>query len=389
MSKSILLHYFSMRLKTFISLILLAFFISSGTSLKANSAEDESDEFTEDHSHADIQRGERFFKGFLPANREFESCISCHNIYKSDTLNWNPSAMDIAIKFAGKDFAEFQSAVMQPTGIKMEASHKDFKIEEEDLKKVKLYLDDLALVGPPSAGPTLNQIMLFILLGLLITFALLDLIFFHKLKYRVVSVLILIVSLGFQVKMVATAAIDLGRSQDYAPDQPIKFSHKVHAGDNKIDCKYCHHTAEFGKSAGIPATELCMNCHVLVREGTNSGKFEIAKVVDAYETKNPIEWTRIHNLPDHVFFSHAQHVGVGKIDCQQCHGPVEEMDIMRQHSDLSMGWCVNCHRDTEVNFMDNAYYDNYMKLHDQLKGGGIDTIRAVNIGANDCMRCHY
>ncbi|MBW8332691.1 MAG: cytochrome c family protein [Prolixibacteraceae bacterium] len=389
MSKSILLHYFSMRLKTFISLILLAFFISSGTSLKANSAEDESDEFTEDHSHADIQRGERFFKGFLPANREFESCISCHNIYKSDTLNWNPSAMDIAIKFAGKDFAEFQSAVMQPTGIKMEASHKDFKIEEEDLKKVKLYLDDLALVGPPSAGPTLNQIMLFILLGLLITFALLDLIFFHKIKYRAVSVLILIVSLGFQVKMVATAAIDLGRSQDYAPDQPIKFSHKVHAGDNKIDCKYCHHTAEFGKSAGIPATELCMNCHVLVREGTNSGKFEIAKVVDAYETKNPIEWTRIHNLPDHVFFSHAQHVGVGKIDCQQCHGPVEEMDIMRQHSDLSMGWCVNCHRDTEVNFMDNAYYDNYMKLHDQLKGGGIDTIRAVNIGANDCMRCHY
>ena len=369
MSKSILLHYFSMRLKTFISLILVAFFLSSGTSFKANSAEDESDEFIEDHSHADIQRGERFFKGFLPTNREFESCVSCHNIYKSDTLNWNPSAMDIAIKFAGKDFAEFQSAVMQPTGIKMEASHKDFKIEEEDLMKVKLYLDDFALTGPPPTGPTITQIMLFILLGLLITFALLDLIFFHKIRYRAVSVLILIVSLGFQVKMVATAAIDLGRSQDYAPDQPIKFSHKVHAGDNKIDCKYCHHTAEFGKSAGIPATELCMNCHVLVREGTNSGKFEIAKVVDAYETKKPVEWTRIHNLPDHVFFSHAQHVGVGKVDCQQCHGPVEEMDIMRQHSDLSMGWCVNCHRDTEVNFKDNAYYDNYMKLHDQLKGG--------------------
>lgn len=389
MSKSILLRYFSLRLKTFISLILLAFLLSSGSSLKANSAEDESDEFTEDHSHADIQRGERFFKGFLPTNREFESCVSCHNIYKSDTLNWNPSAMDIAIKFAGKDFADFQSAVMQPTGIKMEASHKDFKIEEEDLKKVKLYLDDLALVGPPSAGPTLTQIMLFILLGLLITLALLDLIFFHKIKYRVASVLILIVSLGFQVKMVATAAIDLGRTKDYAPDQPIKFSHKVHAGDNKIDCKYCHHTAEFGKSAGIPATELCMNCHVLVREGTNSGKFEIAKVVDAYETKNPVEWTRIHNLPDHVFFSHAQHVGIGKIDCQQCHGPVEEMDIMSQHSDLSMGWCINCHRETKVNFKDNAYYDNYKKLHDQLKGGGIDTIRAVDIGANDCMRCHY
>jgi len=389
MSKSILLRCFPMRSNTFISLVLFSFFLFYGISLAASTSEDESDEFIENHSHGDIQRGERFFKGFLPKSRDFEACISCHNIYKSDTLNWNPSAMNIAVKFAGKDFAEFQSAVMQPTGIKMEASHKDFKIEEEDLKKVKMYLDDFALTGPPSVGPTLNQIMLFILLGLLITFALLDLIFFHKIKYRAVSVFILIVSLGFQVKMVATAAIDLGRSQDYAPDQPIKFSHKVHAGDNKIDCKYCHHTAEFGKSAGIPATELCMNCHVLVREGTNSGKFEIAKVVDSYETKKPIEWTRIHNLPDHVFFSHAQHVGVGKVDCQQCHGPVEEMDIMRQHSDLSMGWCVNCHRDTKVNFKDNAYYDNYMKLHDQLKGGGIDTIRAVDIGANDCMRCHY
>lgn len=389
MRKTLLPGHSSTRLNTFILLLFLSFFLSFGIPLIANSSEEEIEEAIDNHANEDIKRGERFFKGLLPTKREFESCVSCHNLYHSDTLNWNPSAMDIAVKFAGKDFAEFQTAVMQPTGIKVEASHKDFKIEEEDLKKVKLYLDDFALTGPPSAGPTINQIMLFILLGLLITFALLDLIFFHKIKYRVVSLLILIVSLGFQVKMVATAAIDLGRSQDYAPDQPIKFSHKVHAGDNKIDCKYCHHTAEFGKSAGIPATELCMNCHILVREGTNSGKFEIAKVVDAYETKKPVEWIRIHNLPDHVFFSHAQHVGIGKVDCQQCHGSVEEMDIMRQHSDLSMGWCINCHRDTKVNFKDNAYYDNYMKLHDQLKGGGIDTIRAVDIGANDCMRCHY
>ncbi len=352
-------------------------------------AQENSDEFVENHSHENIQRGERFFKGLLPKDRKFESCVSCHNLTHSDSLNWNPSAMAIAGKFAGKDFSEFQSAVMQPNGKKMEASHKNFQIEEEDLKKVKLYLDDLAVNGPPSVGPTLNQIMIFLLLGLLITFALLDLIFFHKIKYRFIPVLIFIVALVVQVKMVADAAINLGRSQNYAPDQPIKFSHKVHVGDNKIDCKYCHTTAEYSKSAGIPAMELCMNCHVLVREGTNSGKFEIAKVVEANETKKPVEWIRLHNLPDHVFFSHAQHVGVGKIDCKQCHGPVQEMNIMRQTSDLSMGWCINCHRDTKVNFKDNAYYDNYMKLHDELKSGKIDTIRAVNIGANDCMRCHY
>jgi hypothetical protein len=355
----------------------------------ANSSDEEEDAATDIHSHNDLQRGERFFKGLLPKDRKFQACVSCHILSKPDTMNWNPSAMDIAVKFAGKDFAEFQSAVMQPNGIKMEASHKDFKIEDDDLKKVKMYLDELAVTGPPSAGPTINQIVIFLLLGILMTLALLDLIFFHKIKYRFVPVLILLVSLVFQVKMIATAAIELGRSQNYAPDQPIKFSHKVHAGANRIDCKYCHTTVEYGKSAGIPAMELCMNCHILVREGARSGKFEIAKVVDANETKKPVAWVRIHNLPDHVFFSHAQHVGVAKVDCQKCHGQVQEMDIMKQNSDLSMGWCINCHRQTKVNFKDNKYYDTYMKLHDDLKSGKIDTIRAVNIGANDCMRCHY
>lgn len=389
MRKVILLRCASLHLKAFIPLMFLLIFLFSGNPVKADTTDDEEDAATEIHLHNDIQRGERFFKGLLPKDRKFESCVSCHILTHSDTLNWNPSAMAIAVKFAEKDFAEFQSAVMQPNGKKMEASHKDFKIEEEDLKKVKLYLDELASEGSHPAGPTINQIVIFLLLILLMIFALLDLIFFHKVKFRFVPVLILIVALVVQVKMISEAAINLGRSQNYAPDQPIKFSHKVHAGDNKIDCKYCHTTAEFSKSAGIPAMELCMNCHVLVREGTNSGKFEIAKVVEANETQKPVTWIRLHNLPDHVFFSHAQHVGVAKVDCQKCHGAVQEMNIMKQASDLSMGWCINCHRQTKVNFKDNHYYDNYMKLHDDMKAGKIDTVRAVNIGANDCMRCHY
>lgn len=377
------------RSNLFFALFLILLFSFSVVPDSAFAGEN-ADEFVEDHSHDDIKRGERFFKGLLPKDRKFEACVSCHVLTShSDTMNWNPSAIDIAKKFAGKDYADFQSVVMQPNGKKIEASHKNFVIEDADLQKVKLYLDDLAVKGPPSMGPTINQIMIFIGLGLLITLALLDLIFFRKIKYRFVTVFILMLALVLQVKMVADAAIKLGRSQDYAPDQPIKFSHKVHAGDNKIDCRYCHTTVEYGKSAGIPAMELCMNCHVLVREGTRSGKFEIAKVVEANETKTPVEWVRIHNLPDHVFFSHAQHVGVGKVDCKQCHGDVQTMDIVKQNSDLSMGWCINCHRDTKVNFKDNAYYDNYMKLHEQIKSGKLDTVRAVNIGANDCMRCHY
>jgi Class III cytochrome C family. len=354
-------------------------------------SQEETDEIVDNHAHEeDLKRGERFFMGLLPKDRKFDACVSCHVLNAhADTINWNPSAIDIAKKFAGKDFSDFQASVMQPNGKKMEASHKNFAIEDADLKKIKLYLDDLAVKGPPSLGPTVTQIIIFIGLGLLITLALLDLIFFRKIKYRFVTVFVLMLALVLQVKMVADAAIKLGRSQNYAPDQPIKFSHKVHATDNKIDCKYCHTTVEYGKSAGIPAMELCMNCHVLVREGTHSGKFEIAKVVEANETKTPVEWVRIHNLPDHVFFSHAQHVGVGKVDCKQCHGDVQNMDIVKQNSDLSMGWCINCHRQTKVNFKDNAYYDNYMKLHDQIKSGKLDTVRAVNIGANDCMRCHY
>ncbi|MDP2336457.1 MAG: cytochrome c3 family protein [Bacteroidota bacterium] len=388
MRKVILLRHLPIRLKTFISLLLLSILLISGNSLLAQSSDDE-EVVLDNHSHEDIQRGERFFKGLLPKDRKFEACVSCHILSRPDTMNWNPSAMDIAVKYAGKDFADFQSAVMEPNGNRMEASHKDFKIEESDLKKVKLYLDELAITGPPIEGPVVNQIVLFLFLILLMVLVILDLIFFHKIKYRFISALILLVSLGYLVKMISEAAINLGRSQNYAPDQPIKFSHKVHAGANKIDCMYCHHTAEFNKSAGIPAMGLCMNCHMIVREGARSGKFEIAKVLEANETQKPVVWVRVHNLPDHVFFSHAQHVGIAKIDCQKCHGQVQEMDILKQSSDLSMGWCINCHRQTKVNFKDNKYYDTYMKLHDDLKSGKIDTIRAVDIGANDCMRCHY
>lgn len=357
-------------------------------SKKSNATTDES-VITAGHSHEDINRGKRIFMGLIPFDRKYESCVSCHILKQVDTLNWNPSATDIALKYAGKDFASFQAAVMQPSGVKMTASHKDFNIKEEDLKSVKAYLDDLAHTGTKPVKPSYYNLILFLFLGLLLTWALVELIFLRKLKLKFIPIIIFIGAFGWQVKMIATDAMRLGRQQDYAPDQPVKFSHKVHVGDNGLDCKYCHTTVEQGKSAGIPATNLCMNCHIIIREGTHSGKFEIAKIVEAVEKGKPIEWVRIHNLPEHVFFSHAVHVGSGKLDCTQCHGQVKEMDIMKQHSDLSMGWCINCHRETKVNFVDNPYYDQYAKLHEDLKAGKVDSITAEKIGANDCMRCHY
>lgn len=372
------------KIPLYVFLLLSCFFIS--TEVHAESPETV---LKEGHSHEDVKRGERFFKGLLPFKREYNSCVSCHNLISTDTLNWNPSAMDIAMKYVDKDFASFQAAVMNPTGVKMQASHVNFNIKEEDLKTVKAYLDNLSEIGLHPAKPTYNNLILFLFLGLLLTWALVELIFLHKIKWKIIPVIIFMGAFGWQVKMIVTDAIKLGRQQSYAPDQPIKFSHKVHAGENGIDCMYCHTTAEDSKSAGIPATNLCMNCHILIREGTNSGKFEISKVVEANETGKSIEWTRIHNLPDHVYFSHSIHVGSGKLDCAQCHGPVEEMDIMRQNSDLSMGWCVNCHRETKVDFGNNGYYEHFVKLHEDLKSGAIDSVTAADVGANDCMRCHY
>lgn len=341
------------------------------------------------HYRNDIKRGERFFRGLLPHNNQQESCASCHNIMPSDTLNWNPSAMDIANKYLEKDFAEFKAVVMEPSGGKMAEVHRDYDFEDTDLKTVKAYLDDLSMRGPAPVKPTITRLLFFILLGLIITWALLEMIFFRKIKYKAIPLLIFLGVFGYQVKMIYEEGVRLGRSPGYEPTQPIKFSHKVHAGQNQIDCMYCHFTVEQSKSAGIPPTDLCLNCHSLVREGTRSGKFEIAKVIEASENEVPIEWVRIHDLPDHVFFSHAQHVNAGKLDCIECHGDVAEMDVIRQVEDLSMGWCIDCHRTKEVQFVENSFYESYETLHEQIKKGEIDKVTVDMIGGTDCMKCHY
>ncbi len=113
---------------------------------------------------------------------------------------------------------------------------------------------------------------------------------------------------------------------------------------------------------------------------------------EAGDTKiqGPIEWVRIHNMPDHVYFNHAQHVSVGKVECQTCHGKVEEMEVVKQYSPLSMGWCINCHRQTEVKFADNKYYDNYYEMyHEQIKNNKRDKVTVEDIGGTECQKCHY
>ncbi|WP_147678360.1 cytochrome c3 family protein [Algibacter pacificus] len=198
----------------------------------------------------------------------------------------------------------------------------------------------------------------------------------------------------------------IGVDQGYQPVQPIHFSHKIHAGDNGIDCKYCHSSARVSKTSGIPSLNVCMNCHKSVYEynGETTPEYskefydgEIKKLYaaagwDDSEQKytgesSPVKWVRIHNLPDFAYFNHSQHVTVAGVECQTCHGPVETMEEVYQYSPLTMGWCINCHRDTNVKVKDNEYYT---KIHEELsKKYGVDNLTAAQMGGLECGKCHY
>jgi mono/diheme cytochrome c family protein len=195
----------------------------------------------------------------------------------------------------------------------------------------------------------------------------------------------IVAALGF--KAVINGLYGIGVQQGYAPKQPIAFSHKIHAGQYEIDCKYCHVGVMKGKSATIPSVNICMNCHNQIRSGATTGEGEIAKIVAAWDNKKPIEWVRIHNLPDLAYFNHAQHVNVGGQECQTCHGPIETMDVVRQHSLLTMGWCIDCHRKTDVNSKGSAYYDKLVEFHAKEKGK--TPMKVEDIGGLECAKCHY
>lgn len=242
---------------------------------------------------------------------------------------------------------------------------------------------------------------------------------FYKNKLYI-AIFAVIAIIGFGSWMV-NSGVKLGRSKDYQPEQAIYYSHKVHAGINQINCQYCHSGAEKSKHAMIPSTNVCMNCHKAINEYTGAethpliaedgskidGTAEIQKlykyagwdpIKKAYNLDangnimaKPIPWTKIHNLPDHVAFNHNTHVKSGQVPCQRCHGPIQEMDEVYQFSDLSMGSCINCHRETKVQFTDNKYYSIFQKYHDEIKAGtrAKGDVKVADVGGLECAKCHY
>lgn len=238
--------------------------------------------------------------------------------------------------------------------------------------------------------------------------------FYRNKTYITLGTILLFIIGGYYT---IQGAIGLGRQKDYQPVQPIYFSHRVHAGVNQINCMYCHGSAWDSKHAGIPSMNVCMNCHQSItsyekgpklthEDGREiNGTAEIAKLYKAANytpgrpwdpaTATPLEWVKIHNLPDHVYFNHSQHTRAGKVQCQTCHGEITAMDEVKQFADLSMGWCINCHRNSKVDFPDstgnngNRFYSIYEKFHQDLKKGLKDSITVQDIGGTECQKCHY
>jgi cytochrome c2 len=195
---------------------------------------------------------------------------------------------------------------------------------------------------------------------------------------------------------------DKETDKGYKPEQPIKFSHKLHAGDNAIACQYCHNSVEKSRHAGIPTVNVCMNCHKSIQKGPQYQEKEISKIYaaagfnvktgqyDPSMPQNPIQWIKVHNLPDHVYFNHSQHVVVGKQECTTCHGDVKNMTVAEQKSPLTMGWCIECHRKTEVAMQGNAYYDKlHAYLKEKYKDQHLKTFTVAQAGGLECGKCHY
>jgi mono/diheme cytochrome c family protein len=400
------------------------------------------------HNNVQAADGEALFKA---------NCASCHKVDKDFTgpalQGWSTRVPDAewiykwvaspAKMISGDAYAQALFAKWKPTVMTAFP-----QLKKEEIDAIMGYVDSYvapvpggngAVAGQPASDNSLWYGILTLILAL-VAFILLQVNsnlrklsddkegvlrgepvpFYRNKTYLMTAILLLFTMSGY---FFVNGAIGLGRHINYQPEQPIYYSHKVHAGVNQISCLYCHGSAQDSKHAGIPSVNVCMNCHMAIKEYTGdkifkedgtevNGTEEIQKLYQ-YAGWNPatakynpdnngdgipdgakaIEWVKIHNLPDHVYFNHSQHVKVGKQQCQTCHGNIQEMPEVYQASELSMGWCINCHRETKVDFNSdstgNKFYSIYEKFHQDLKDHKMDSVTVEHIGGTECQKCHY
>ena len=402
--------------------------------------------FINNVSAADIPAGKALFMG---------KCASCHQVLKPAT---GPALAGLEDRHTWADHKELLKWINNPAAYLAKdtytqgllAQYKSMMtgfadITLTDVDNIVAYINDAAIVKTPAAGPvdggapkSNSNAIIFGVISLILAIIALILMqvnsnlkkmsddaegisrpepvpFYKNKVYITMFALLFFAIAGYYL---SSAAIGLGRQKGYEPVQPIYYSHKVHAGINQISCLYCHGNAWESKHAAIPSVNVCMNCHKAIGEYTKgptlydkegneiNGTAEIAKLYkyagfdpnkpndwDPSKAK-PIEWIKIHNLPDHVYFNHSQHIRAGKVQCQSCHGEITAMDEVKQVAELSMGWCINCHRETKVDFnytdsTGNKFYSIYEKFHNDIKNHKMDSVRVEHIGGLECQKCHY
>lgn len=378
---------------------------------------------------ADLELGKKVYE---------QNCQSCHNLndqaltgpgfYEvSQRWNGNTEEMIYFIRHgaadyqdAGREYSDYVSGLVEEYGQLMPAQ----PVDKEQSKAVLAYVKaeaapaEQASGGPGGGGNTVPEsvvtelTILATILGVAVVALLIIAVFvIGTLKARekgasftgadILNSLratfqnkYLIGAVGFVVLIAAFAGVfniarSVGLHQGYKPVQPVAFSHELHAGQYQIECEYCHIGVTKSKSATIPATNICQNCHHErggIQEGPKHGEKELAKVLASAENERPIEWVRIHNLPDLVYFNHSQHVAVAGLECQECHGEVEKMEEVYQVNKLSMGWCLDCHRTKKVDVTKNAYYQH---THGAYAVGEETKVTVAELGGQNCARCHY
>jgi hypothetical protein len=339
-----------------------------------------------DNSNGKASAGEKIFMRL--ANSQGKTCAECHYFLEPDTINWNPSAMDMGSRaglYSEKGIAIYFTS---PEGDLMKEAHKGYSISADEEKELIAYLSTLEDSPPMEAGHVRWRLIVFV--GMFLFLILLG-VEKRRLGKIPKTVRLMVRPLAWAVILVIMFqdAVGFNRSKNYEPVQPVKFSHSIHATDNQIDCQFCHSGVLKGKNAGIPPVSLCMNCHKHQNEGTRSGFFELRKVIEAAEDSIPIRWIRVHNLPDFSYFNHMQHFKIGGIECVTCHGEVENMHVIKQTEDLSMGWCIDCHDKTKVDFSNEYYKHYYPALLDSLQTGKLDSVMVSDIMGRECSVCHY
>jgi len=377
-------------------------------------------------------------------------CQQCHKITGESSVA--PALAGVLERGPWSDKQKLYDWVHNPPGFKdpyTDALKKTFgtimtpfpELSAEEIDAIMAYVNTPIIIPPPPPGEEKgsdNNAIIFGIISLILAVVALILMqvnsnlkklsddeegilrpepvpFYRNKVYIALFTIVFFIAAGF---FAAKSAVNYGRQKDYQPDQPIFFSHKVHAGINQINCQYCHSSVTESKHATIPSLNVCMNCHKVVttyekgpklydEDGTEiDGTKEIQKLFDYANytpgpgvvwdpaKADPIAWVKIHNLPDHVYFNHAQHVKAGGVQCQTCHGNIQDMNVVKQESELSMSWCINCHRETKVafNYNDstgNRFYSIYEKFHNDLKAGKMDSVTVKDIGGLECQKCHY